>query len=79
MLLGLLGGTMVPSEVFPDAMRTLSHVTPHAWAMDAFRTLQLDGGGIGAILGSLTVLLLFAVVLLTLAVARFRQVVLAGG
>ena len=79
MLLGLMGGTMVPSEVFPDIMKTLSHLTPHAWAMDAFRTLQLDGGGIGSILGSLAVLFVFAAVLLSLAVVRFRRVVLAGG
>ena len=46
MILGLLGGTMVPIEVFPDVMRTLSHVTPHAWAMDAFHRLLLDGGGL---------------------------------
>ena len=78
MLLGLLGGTMVPPEVFPDAMRTLSHVTPHAWAMDAFRTLMFDGGGVAAILGPLAVLAGFAALLFTLAVVRFRRVVLAG-
>ena len=78
MLLGLLGGTMVPPEVFPSVMRTLSHITPHAWAMDAFRTLMFDGGGVGAILGPLAVLAAFAVALLTLAVVRFRRVVLTG-
>jgi linearmycin/streptolysin S transport system permease protein len=78
MLLGLLGGTMVPAEVFPEAMRTLSHVTPHAWAMDAFRTMLLRGGGLADILGPLAVLAGFAAVLLTLAVVRFRRVTLAG-
>ena len=78
LLLGLLGGTMVPPEVFPEVMRTLSHLTPHAWAMDAFRTLLVDGGGMGAILGPLGALLVFAAVLLGGAVLRFRQVVLAG-
>jgi ABC-2 type transport system permease protein len=78
MLLGLLGGTMVPSEVFPEAMRTLSYITPHAWAMDAFRTLMLNGGGLADIAGPIAVLAGFAAVLLTLAVVRFRRVVLAG-
>lgn len=79
MLLGLLGGTMVPTEVFPDIMKTLSHLTPHAWAMDAFRTLQSSGGGLPAILGPLAVLFGFGAVLLSLAILRFRRVILAGG
>ena len=46
MLLALLGGAMVPIEVFPPLMRTVSHVTPHAWAIDAFHDLLLNGGGL---------------------------------
>ncbi len=75
MILGLVGGTMVPMEVFPDAMRTLSHVTPHAWAMDAFHRLLLDGGGLAQVLPEVGVLLGFAAVLLTLAVFRFRRAI----
>jgi ABC-2 type transport system permease protein len=75
MIFGLLGGTMVPIEVFPDVMRTLSHVTPHAWAMDAFHRLLLDGGGIGQVLPEVGVLFGFAAVLLTLAVFRFRRAI----
>jgi len=78
MLLGLLGGTMVPPEIFPQAMQTVSRLTPHAWAMDAFRTLTLNGGGVADILGPLAILAAFAAVLLVLAVVRFRRVVLAG-
>lgn len=78
MLLGLLGGTMVPAEVFPEAMRTASHVTPHAWAMDAFRGLLLRGETLVDILPQLAVLAGFAVVLLTLAVWRFRRALVGG-
>ena len=77
MILGLLGGTMVPMEVFPDTIRTLAHVTPHAWAMDAFHRLLLDGGGLADILIEVVVLLGFAFVLLTLAVVRFRRAITA--
>ena len=77
MILGLLGGTMVPMEVFPDTIRTLSHVTPHAWAMDAFHRLLLGGGGLADVLVEVGVLLGFAVVLLTLAVFRFRRAITA--
>ncbi len=79
MLLGLLGGTMVPAEVFPDVMRTISHVTPHAWAMDAFRAVSLHGAGLVDVLPQLAVLLGFAAVLLTVSVVRFRRVLLSGG
>jgi ABC-2 type transport system permease protein len=78
MLLGLLGGTMVPAEVFPEAMRTASHLTPHAWAMDAFRGLLLRGETLVDILPQLAVLAGFAVVLMTLAVWRFRRALVAG-
>jgi len=73
--LGLLGGTMVPAEIFPEIMRTLGHLTPHAWAMDAFRALTFDGADLGAILPELAVLLGFAVVLFGLATVRFRRVI----
>ncbi len=78
MLLGLLGGTMVPPEVFPDAVRTLSHVTPHAWAMDAFRKLSFDDAGLSDIVPELLVMAAFAVVLLGLASWRFRRVLASG-
>ena len=77
LILGLFGGTMVPMEVFPDAIRTLSHATPHAWAMEAFHHLQLDGGGLASVLVQVGVLLGFAAVLLTLAVFRFRRAIAA--
>jgi ABC-2 type transport system permease protein len=76
--LGLLGGTMVPAEVFPDMMRTLSHVTPHAWAMDAFRAMSFDGAGLIEILPDIAVLAGFAVLLLTMAGLRFRRLLATG-
>ena len=76
--LGLLGGTMVPPEVFPDVMRTLSHVTPHAWAMEAFRAMSFDGAGLVDILPDLAVLAGFAVVLLAVAGMRFRTLLARG-
>ncbi len=79
MVLALLGGAMVPIEVFPPAMRTISLATPHAWALDAFHDLLLNGGGLADILPQLGVLTAFAVVLLALASFRFRRQVTGGG
>lgn len=77
LLLGLglaaLGGCMVPLEVFSPTMRTIAHITPHAWANDAFAKLIGDGDSIGAILPQLGVLAIYAVVLLSLATWRLRR------
>jgi len=64
---------MVPLEVFPPAMRTVAHVTPHAWAMDAFGDILGRGGGVGDVAVELGVLLAYAAVLLGVAVALFRR------
>ena len=73
--LAALGGSMVPLEVFPDTMRTIAHVTPHAWGNDAFDDLVSQGGGVGDILRELGVLAAFAVVLLALATWRLRKAI----
>ena len=71
--LAALGGSMVPLEVFPANVRTVAHLTPHAWGNDAFSTLLRHGGGLGDVLGDVGVLLAFAVVLLTLGTWRLRH------
>lgn len=78
MLGALIGGAMVPPEVFPEAMRAIAHVTPHAWAIDAFRELSLRSGHLLQILPQVGVLAAMAVLLLGLAVWRFRRVVVGG-
>jgi ABC-2 type transport system permease protein len=78
MLLGLFGGAMVPIEVFPAAMQTLAHLTPHAWAMDALGRLGEPGAGIASVLPQLAALAVFAVALFGLATVRFRRVLQAG-
>ena len=73
--LAALGGSMVPLEVFPDTMRTIAHVTPHAWGNDAFNDLVGQGGDVADILRELGVLAAVAVVLLTLATWRLRKAI----
>lgn len=82
LLLGLglaaLGGCMVPLEVFSPTMRHIAHITPHAWANDAFAKLVGDGASIGGILPQLGALAGFAVALLALATWRLRRVLVAA-
>ena len=69
--IGALGGAMVPPEIFPPIMQTISRFTPHRWALDGFREL-IGGGTIANVLPELGVLATFAVVLLALATWRLR-------
>jgi len=71
--LAALGGCMVPLEAFPDPMRRIAHLTPHAWAVDGFGELIRRGGGVADILPELGVLAGFAAALLTAATWRFHR------
>ena len=81
LLLGLglaaLGGSMAPLEVFPKTARAIAHVTPHAWANDAFSKLLVHGGDLGSVLPQVGALLGFAAVALTIATWRLRRVLTA--
>jgi len=67
-----LGGSMVPLEIFSPTMQQVAHLTPHAWALDAYAELVRRGGTTVDILPELGVLTLYAAVLLTLAAWRLR-------
>lgn len=72
LVLAALGGCMVPLEIFPHVMRTIAHVTPHAWALDGFTKVLGKGGGVADILPQLGVLAAYATGLLSLAIVLFR-------
>lgn len=71
--LAALGGSMAPLEVFTPFMRRIAHLTPHAWANDAFATLTRKDGGLVDILPELAVLTVGAAVLFVLASWRLRR------
>lgn len=39
LMLAGLSGSMMPRDLMPEGMRTLSQITPHAWALDAYSQL----------------------------------------
>jgi ABC-type multidrug transport system permease subunit len=41
LFLGLISGCLIPRELMPEAMTEVSHITPHAWALDAYRQLLM--------------------------------------
>lgn len=73
LVLAALGGSMMPLDFFPDTLQTLAHVTPHAWAYDAFAELQRREGGLVDVLPELAALVGMAAVLLTLGVWALRR------
>lgn len=73
--LAALGGAMYPLELFGPTMQRIAHFTPHAWALDAFAVLVREDGTTVDILVELGVLIVYAVVLLTLAAWRLRVVI----
>jgi ABC-2 type transport system permease protein len=74
--LAALGGCMVPFEIFPDWLRTAAHVTPHAWAIDAFTEVIQRGGGLGQIGLELVVLALYGGALLVAASYTLRRAII---
>ncbi len=76
---GMLGGCMWQLDNVGPLMRTVGHVAPQAWAMDAFVRLIFDHSGIVGVLPDVGVLALFAVALVSIATARLRAVAVAAG
>ncbi len=72
MILAPLGGAWWPMEIVPDVMRTIGHISPLAWAMDAFGELMYYNGGVADILPMLGVLLGMAALFFGLGVLNFR-------
>ncbi|UOQ42841.1 ABC transporter permease [Halobacillus salinarum] len=54
----LLGGLWMPVEVMPDVMQTISRFLPQYWALEGYKEIMLNGGGIGDIWLSLFILLI---------------------
>ena len=68
-----LGGGMVPLELFSDTLRTVSKLTPHAWAYEAFAEIQRHDGTLVDILPQLAALTTMAVVALVLGAWLLRR------
>lgn len=73
LVMAAIGGGMVPLEIFSDTLRTVAHITPHAWAYDAFAQIQRHDGSLADILPMLAVLTAFAVVVLAVGAWALRR------
>jgi ABC-2 type transport system permease protein len=73
MLLGALGGAMVPLELFPEPVHTIAFLTPQAWAVTALREVSLRGGTVLDVLVELGALTAYAVGLIALGTWGLRR------
>jgi len=72
-VLGVVGGCFFSLRLLPGWVREAGHVSPHAWAVDAFDRLIATNGGMVAILPSLLALGGFAAALLFVAIRGLRR------
>jgi len=59
-LMGAIGGVMVPKFVMPAFMQKLAALSPMAWGLDGFHTVMLRDGSFADLLPNLVPLLAFA-------------------
>lgn len=68
-LMGAIGGVMVPKFIMPPALQAWSDLSPMAWAVDGLHSILLRQGGWADLGAPIARLLLFALAALVLAVA----------
>ena len=71
-LFGAIGGALVPLSVLPGWARAIAPVTPTYWAMRGFRSVILDGQGLGAVTAPIGMLLAMALLFAVVALRRLR-------
>jgi ABC-2 type transport system permease protein len=62
----------VPFNVLPGWARTIAPATPTYWAMRGFRSIILDGRGLGGVTTPIAVLLAMALAFGVVALRRLR-------
>lgn len=73
LIMGLLGGAMVPRLIMPETMQTLGLATPHAWALEGYYdVLVRSGTTLGDVMPEIAAVLGFALVFGVIGALRFR-------
>ncbi len=70
--MAMLGGAFVPVSAMPGWAQAIAPVMPTYWAMKGLRSVVLEGGGLGDIVGPVLVMVGFGVLFTVLAAAKFR-------
>ncbi|HKI83211.1 MAG TPA: ABC transporter permease, partial [Candidatus Krumholzibacteria bacterium] len=68
-----VGGSLIPVEAMPAAMRSASHFTVNYWVIDGYKAILFDGAKTAGILNDLLILLVFAAISLALGQALLTR------
>lgn len=72
-LMGALGGIMVPKFLMPPEMQSLTQLSPMAWGLDGFHRVMLHHDGIAGILPQAATLVCFGLAVLAAAIFKNRR------
>ena len=73
LVMGLLGGSMVPRALMPPLMRKIGLMTPHAWALDGYHDILVRAGtGLGDVGGPIAAVAAFGAAFALVGSIRFR-------
>ncbi len=73
LLLGALGGIMVPKFLMPKFMQLFSAVSPMSWGLEGFLDIMLRGGTLFDVFPEAVMLLFFSSICLTITVLVLRK------
>jgi ABC-2 type transport system permease protein len=66
-------GAVYPTASLPDWLRAFARVNPEAYAVDALKALLFKSAGIGSIIHDIGVLVVFMVIMMSIAIALFKR------
>jgi ABC-2 type transport system permease protein len=73
LVMGMIGGCMVPRQAMPPFMQSLGLAVPHGWALDGYNDVLVHAGTtISDVFPSIAALLLFGAAFATVGLALFR-------
>ncbi|MFV1992474.1 MAG: ABC transporter permease [Acidiferrobacterales bacterium] len=72
LILGALGGIMVPKIVMPPLMQEITVFSPMSWGLDGFLAIFVRGADVSGILLEVGVMLAFGFICLTIGIIRFN-------
>jgi len=73
LLLGAIGGIMVPTFVMPEMMQNVARLSPMNWGLDGYLTILLRGGGFVDIVPVMFKLSCLSVVFFSLAIYSYHR------
>jgi ABC-2 type transport system permease protein len=72
-ILAAMGGVWIPVFAMPKVMQFIAHISPMNWGLNAFYDVLLRNGGILEILTEISLLLLFFIITVTIAIAYDKK------